>query len=213
MKKNRKLLLIALFMLALVSLGVSYAYWASISLEDTIEGNTVTVGTGVTSTVSATSEDATEGSLVPVGQAENSVEEDAVEFIIFTFEVEWTLDAGEAFRTGTLDLSFENVLLEGLDEEDYAHLVNLTYQVGGTANLVTGVLNGDGDDAIEEDGAVVTVYVKVTLTEPFDDEGPTPGFGNDDAEDEITPEQAQAIANAIFGQTISFDVVFTVTED
>lgn len=213
MKKNRKLMLIALFMLALVSVGISYAYWASISLEDEITGNTVTVGTGVTSTVTATSEDATEGALVPVGQAENSVEEDAVEFIIFTFEVEWTLNDGEAHRKGTLALSFEDIVLLGEDLEDYSHLVNITYQVGGSFNAETGAFEGSPNNEIEEEGDVVTVYVKVTLTEPFEDEGPTPEFGNDDAEDEITPEQAQAIANAIFGKTISFTVVFTVTED
>jgi len=196
MKKNQKLMLIALFLLAVVSIGISYAFWASINLEAEESGE-ITIGTGLVVEVSASTADVTDGVLVPAGQAEFSLEDDAVEYIIFTFSIVWESNDLDSEATGTLEVDFENVSF-GVDNELESYL-NLTYQIGGT--VVNGVFQADGSNAIEVNGDAVTVYVKVTLTEPVE------------IEDEITAEEAQEVAEAMFGATATFDVLFTVIED
>src|SRR5690554_3954321 len=123
MKKNRRLMLVALLLLAIVSIGASFAYWAVVDLNDTIENNTITIGTGVSSVVSASTEDQTEGVLVPVGQAENSIEANAVEFVIFTFEVVWATNTLDD-PTGTVAALIENLTLTGADSSNLSGLVN-----------------------------------------------------------------------------------------
>src|SRR5690606_31072664 len=104
----------------------------------------------------------------------------------------WKSNDLDSEATGTLEVDFENVSF-GVGNELVSYL-NLTYQIGGT--VVNGVFQDDGSDVIEVNGDAVTVYVKVTLTEPVE------------IEDEITAEEAQEIAEAMFGATATFEVLF-----
>src|SRR5690606_5450125 len=171
-------------------------FWASINLEAEESGE-ITIGTGLVVEVSASTADVTDGVLVPAGQAEFSLEDDAVEYIIFTFSIVWESNDLDSEATGTLEVDFANIAFG--DANELVDYLNLSYQVGGT--VVNGVFQADGSDVIEVNGDAVTVYVKVTLTEPVE------------VVDEITLEQAQEIAEAMFGATATFDVLFTVVED
>jgi len=199
MKKNQKLMLAVLFLLAVVSLGISYAYWASVELETEVDGNVVTIGTGRISEVSASALDQTDGALVPAGQAANSLEDDAVEYVMFEFQVIWESNDANSEKTGAVTVAFDDLEIDHLLSAILVDYVELTYQIGGTHT--DGTFNGDGDDAIEENGDAVTVWVKVVLLEPMED---LPGVTEEDAED---------YAKALFGSEITFTVLFTVIED
>ncbi|MBN3490470.1 hypothetical protein JV173_02965 [Acholeplasma equirhinis] len=199
MKKNQKLMLAVLFLLAVVSLGISYAYWASIELEADVDGNVVTIGTGRISEVSASALGQTDGVLVPAGQAANSLEDDAVEYVMFKFQVVWESNDADSEKTGVVTVAFDDLEIDHPLSSILVDYVSLSYQIGGTHD--DGTFNGDGDYAIEGNGGAVTVWVKVVLLEPMEN---LPG---------VTKENAEDYAKALFGSEITFTVLFTVIED
>lgn len=184
--KKRSLLIVMLVMLAVVTSGFTYAYWASsvTGNNDTAVG-TVNIGSGNAVTTTVTVADANGGSalLVPVG---HDVDANEVDYVMLQFTVAWDSTGQDASgATGTLAFGSSNILINGVST--YSSLVNITYQIGGT---VTGsTFNGGGSTSITSDGDDVIVYVKVTLTEPAN----------------------QTEYAAIAGQAITFTGTFTVT--
>lgn len=189
--KTKKRNLFALAALAVVMLagvaGGGYAYWAgSVGAPTAIDKNdTVTIGTGqsVTTTLSVGNAVGT-GVLVPPTRSVAG----QVEYVILTHAVEWkesttTLAAG---HPGTLSAVVKAGTTKIGTDTTHAALVNISFQVGGTAPAADTL--GASVPAIALDGLAVTVYIKVTLTEP----------------------DSQATYTAVAGKTISFDVTFSV---
>ncbi|HOI85914.1 MAG TPA: hypothetical protein PLP48_07550 [Acholeplasmataceae bacterium] len=185
--KKRGLVISLLVLLAVITSGFTYAFWAaSVSgASDTAVG-TVEIGEGNAVTTSVTVGDETSaGQLVPVGRAASS-QGTPVEYVILQFEVNWAASGTAADgATGTLAVTIDEVKIAGSTTN--AGLVVTAYQIGGS---VTGsTLNADGNNAITVNGSTVTVFVKVTLTEPT----------------------SQAQYNAINGEDITFNVNFVIT--
>jgi predicted ribosomally synthesized peptide with SipW-like signal peptide len=183
-KKNLVLVLLVLFALAVS--GTTYAYWASsvTGSNDTAVG-TINIGSGNTVSTTVTVGDANGGTdlLVPEG---HDVDTNEVDYVMLQFTVAWDSTGLDASGyASTLSFGSSNIQIGGTTT-GYEDLVNISYQIGGT---VTGsTLNGDGSTAIIADGADVTVFVLVTLTEPAD----------------------QTAYNAVAGQVITFTGTFTV---
>jgi hypothetical protein len=185
--KKRGLVISLLVMLAVITSGFTYAFWAaSVSNANDTAAGTVVIGEGNAVTTGVTVGDQTgTGPLVPNGRAASS-QGSAVEYVILQFSVSWTAPSDTANgATGTLAATVSNKQIAA--STDNAGLVVTAVQIGGT---VTGsTLNGDGSTAITVNGAPVIVYVKVTLTEPA----------------------SQAIYNAINGEDITFNLDFVIT--
>lgn len=190
--KTKKLNLFSLVAIAAVlfagTAGGVYAYWAgSVGAPTAVEkGDSVTVGEADAVTTELTVGAAVgTGTLVPAGQAEAG----QVEYVILTHSVLWEEDTTERAtgHAGTLGAAVKAGTVKIDGATTHAGLVNITIQVGGTAP-VGGVLDTPAP-AIYLDGAAVTVYIKVTLTEPAD----------------------AAVYAAVAGKTITFDVEFSVT--
>ena len=183
---KRGLVIGLLVMLAVITSGFTYAFWSSIDRDGNVIGNTVTIGEAKTATFDVTLDSSSTGLLVPVGQVGNSLA-GAVEYKLFTFEVEWN---DNFYTTGTLEVSESNVLLGGF--ATHAGLVNFAFQVGGDADdteaLAVDVLGGNGSTTVSAN-SLVTVFVLVTLTEPAD----------------------QATYEAVFDKIITFTVDFEIT--
>lgn len=183
-KKNLVLVLLVLFALAVS--GTTYAYWASsvTGSNDTAVG-TINIGSGNIVSTTVTVGDANGGTdlLVPEG---HDVDTNEVDYVMLQFTVAWDSTGLDASGyASTLSFGSSNIQIGGTTT-GYEDLVNISYQIGGT---VTGsTLNGDGSTAIIADGADVTVFVLVTLTEPAD----------------------QTAYNAVAGQVITFTGTFTV---
>ena len=185
--KKRGLVISLLLLLAVVTSGFTYAFWAaSVSNANHTATGTVVIGEGKAVTTAVTVGDQTgTGPLVPSGKAADS-QGLAVEYVILQFSVTWTAPVTTADgATGTLAATISDKKIA--TSTDNAGLVVTAVQIGGT---VTGsTLNGGGNTEITVNGDPVNVYVKVTLTEPSN----------------------QAIYNAINGKNITFNLNFTIT--
>lgn len=132
--RRKGLVIGLLMMLAVVVSGFTYAIWANIDLSNNQLDNTVTIGTGRTATVGVTSA-TTGGVLVPSGQVINSVQANAVDSYVFTFQVTWNDDA-EAALTGTLNVDVTNILVDG--GADTYSLVSVVPSITSQAGVVRG---------------------------------------------------------------------------
>ncbi|MCD4827408.1 MAG: hypothetical protein K8Q99_06515 [Acholeplasmataceae bacterium] len=150
--KQRKLVIGLLVMLAVAVSGFTFAFWAgSLSGDDVVASNSVTIGTGEAVTTEVTfgaSQGA--GTLVPSGRADDSVA-GAVESVVFSFVVTWAEAANGSYNgnVGTLASVVSNVQINGATTN------------AGLVNPVVG-----GDTTVVLNGATATVTVTVTLTEP-----------------------------------------------
>ena len=184
--RRRSLLIGLLIMLALVTSGFTYAFWAAgvAGDADTATG-TISIGEADEAVTTVTVGNQTSaGQLVPVGRSGDSIGS-PVEYVMLQFSVQWTSAAAEATgATGTLAFAESNVLINS--SATYAGLVNITHQIGGT--VTGGTFNADGSTALTV-GDTVSVWVKVTLTEPAN----------------------ETAYNAIAGFDITFTGTFTVT--
>jgi hypothetical protein len=185
--KKRGLVISLLVMLAVITSGFTYAFWAaSVSGANHTATGTVEIGEGnaVTTAVIVGNQTGT-GPLVPIGREADS-QGSAVEYVILQFSVSWTAPGTTANgATGTLAATVSDVKIATSTVN--AGLVVTAVQIGGTVTDST--LNNDGNTAITVNGAPVIVYVKVTLTEPA----------------------TQAIYNAINGEDITFNLNFAIT--
>lgn len=153
--KKRSLLIVMLVMLALVTSGFTYAFWAAgIAADSETAVGTISVGTGetVSSTVNVgvavNSQGANE--LVPAGFAAAG----KIESLTLTFSVDWDstgLDASNLQSTLT-------VVLTAAENESSADVLSLFNAAFNGA--------GDGTYTIVSDGSAVTVIVTITMDEP-----------------------------------------------
>lgn len=185
--RRRGLVIGLLIMLALVTSGFTYAYWASsVTGNNNTATGTITIGEGdVVSTAVVVGNELSAGELVPAGLSGIS-QGNPVEYVMLQFSVTWTSTGSKASGyQGTLGFAASNIQIDG--SAVHAGLVGITFQIGGT---VTGAnFDGNGNTQILADGAAVTVWVKVVLSEPA----------------------TQAAYNAIAGKDITFTGTFTVT--
>jgi hypothetical protein len=154
--KQRKLVIGLLVILAVAVSGFTFAFWAgSLSGDDAVESNTVTIGTGEAVTTQVTlgaSQDT--GVLVPAGRADDSVEGNAVEVVVFSFVVDWNDTVSNDSFDG--DLGSIGVVVDNIE-------INGSTTNAGLVNTLVG-----GATEVELNGATATVTVTVTLTEPAD---------------------------------------------
>ena len=159
MKKQRKLIIGFMMLLALVVSGFTYAYWAG-SITVTQAANktdTIKIGTGgtVSTTVAVTGGTSNELDLVPVGR---EVENTSVSSITYEFDVEWNgasdLNDGKTDATDATALLTATATLTGADQTEL--------------NLFT-VTNSHSTATSVTYGSTTTVTVTVTFTsEPAD---------------------------------------------
>ncbi len=153
--KKRSLLIVMLIMLALVTSGFTYAFWAAgIAADSETATGTIQVGTGetVTSTVNVAAAVNSQGAdeLVPAGFAATG----KIESLTLTFSVDWDstgLDASSLQSTLT-------VALTAAVNESSANVLSL---FNAAFNGV-----GDGTYTIVSDGSAVSVVVTITMDEP-----------------------------------------------
>jgi len=145
--KKRGLIIGLLIMLALVTSGFTYAFWANVALTDETPG-TVTIGQGREATVNVNLDSTLPAgsTLVPSGQVGNSVSTNPVTEIVFTFTVNYADDLFVG-QNATITLSVDNI----------SNATAATYLVftftGGTSQTIT-------------EGTPLTITLTVTLTEP-----------------------------------------------
>ena len=147
--KKRGLVIGLLVMLAVITSGFTYAFWASsIAGADQDVPGTVTIGEGGATTVAVSFEGASQSDLVPTAYAGEDT-------AVLTFDVEWTEDLAEtAGGAGTLAVSIESYTLGTLDETQIDAMFSIT------------VTTGNGD-AISVEGGVVEVTITIVFhTEP-----------------------------------------------
>lgn len=154
--KQRKLVIGLLVMLAVAVSGFTFAFWGgSLSGDDLVESNTVTIGTGESVTTEVTLSGAasqTAGTLVPSGRADDSIGT-PVESVVFTFNILWADTVGnDSFDGAVADLATvaSNVVISG----------------SGAGNEGLIVLVESADTTVTLNGASVQVTVTATLTEP-----------------------------------------------
>jgi hypothetical protein len=185
--RQKSLVIGLLVVLAFLVSGFTYAYWAtSVTGNNDTAVGTITVGEGNTvATTVVVGNETSAGPLVPVGLVGISGP-GSVDYVILSFSVDWnsTGEYGEG-TIGALGFVRSNTLIDGSAAN--IGLLTITYQIGGT---VTGsTLNGDGSTEIIADGSPVTVYVKITMSEPA----------------------SLAVYNAVANKDITFTGTFTVT--
>jgi hypothetical protein len=149
--KKRSLIIGLLVMLAVITSGFTYAYWATAGspTNDTAVG-TINIGEGgeVTTTLSVADQAATAGILlVPLEQSVETPTDDplTVSAYQFSFTVNWT-GAGVTGAEGTLTVTPGTALI---NEVDYSHLFTVS------------VISGDGDIVV---GTSNTVVIEVEFT-------------------------------------------------
>jgi len=154
--KQRKLVIGLLVILAVAVSGFTFAFWAgSLTGNNAVESNTINIGTGeavTTEVVLSASQDT--GVLVPAGRADDSVEANAVEQVVFSFVVDWNdTVSNDSFDgdLGNIAVVVDNVQINGSTTN------------AGLVNTVVG-----GATTVALNGATATVTVTVTLTEPAD---------------------------------------------
>lgn len=150
--KKRSLLIMLLVMLAMVTSGFTYAFWASsITGNNNTATGTITIGEGGTVATAVTVGNETATGLVPTG-----FEDDVNTFssIDLTYTVAWTSLVDDADgAVGTVSAVASSILIGG--SSTYAGLV--TVDVATAATNVNVTLNG----------ATVDLIVTVTLSEPL----------------------------------------------
>lgn len=138
-----------LIVLSIVTLGFTYAYWASSVSGDSDDAiGTVEIGTGDSVTINAVvSETSTAGQiLVPVGFADDPNE---VEQVVLTFSVEWVDDSAlTGIVPADIDMSITNILVDGVANS----LVVVTPDVSNPTQISL--------------GSTVTFTVYITLNTP-----------------------------------------------
>lgn len=138
-----------LIVLSIVTLGFTYAYWASSVSGDSDDAiGTVEIGTGDSVTINAVvSETSTAGQiLVPAGFADDPNE---VEQVVLTFSVEWVDDnALTGIVPADIDMSITNILVDGVANS----LVVVTPDVSNPTQISL--------------GSTVTFTVYITLNTP-----------------------------------------------
>ena len=144
--KQRKLVIGLLVILAVAVSGFTFAFWSNISLTDSVETNTVTIGEGRQASVTASLNAAGTGTLVPSGESGNSVSANPVESVSFTFNVAWS---DNAYPGGSADLAVSVVNISNATAEVYLDFSDVT----APATLTEGA-------------AAVTVTIVVTLNAP-----------------------------------------------
>lgn len=153
--KKRSLLIVMLIMLALVTSGFTYAFWAAgIAADSETAVGTINVGTGetVTSTVNVAAAVNSQGAddLVPAGFAAAG----KIVSLTLTFSVDWDstgVDASGLQSTLT-------VALTAAANESAADVLSLFNAAFNGA--------GDGTYTIVSDGSAVSVVVTITMDEP-----------------------------------------------
>lgn len=146
-RKNVKLLTAILLMFCLMLSGSMFAYWAnSVSGDEDSTTTSITIGAGEekTTTISLSEVQKTEGKLVPVGYEQ----EGSVSQIVVTYNV--TLQADELGSNGA-----EAVL-------------SITHSTLPSSLIV--VVIEQSSSSITAGGSPVTVTVKISLTEPANEE-------------------------------------------
>lgn len=160
MKKQRKLVVGFLLLLALVVSGFTYAYWAgTISVNNVENKQTITIGeaNSVSTTLSVNDPSANK-KLVPTGRVEQSVggTEKNTDSVVFTFDnITWVQPAGNQLgtTTGTLTVSIADFQIGGVAEGNYER-VNI-------------VINTASQQIILGE-TIQTITVTVTMVDPKD---------------------------------------------
>ncbi|MDO9629767.1 MAG: hypothetical protein Q7I99_07675 [Acholeplasmataceae bacterium] len=151
---KRGLLIGLLIMLAVITSGFTYAYWASNVVEGTAAvGGSVQIGTGESVTIDVTLGDQGGSTkvLVPVGRVVDAEEQSAL--IEISFEVTWEDDellAGIADKA--VSVLIENIEVAGV-ENPYL-LINVVEKTGNPTTIAL--------------GGTVTFYFEITMSEPGD---------------------------------------------
>jgi len=152
--KKRGLVIGLLVMLAVITSGFTYAFWANSVLADSeaVVGN-VEIGTGedVTVQVSIGAQGGSTLDLVPVGFIENAVTQD--DEIIISFVVTWVDDAA----LDGIDDAAVAVLIENIEVNNVANPYGLISVVEQVGNPTTIALAG-----------TATFYFVITMGEPAD---------------------------------------------
>lgn len=147
--KQRKLVIGLLIILAVAVSGFTFAFWAgTLTGDDVVASNTVTIGTAEAVTTEVTyTPGGGAGSLVPAGRVENSVEADATASVVFTFTVIWadtvTNDSYDG-QEEDLDITISPILIDG---------------VAQPAGLISATPSGDVLISLNDGSANVTVTV------------------------------------------------------
>lgn len=149
--KSKGIIIGTLLTLALVVSSFTFAFWASIDLEDTNTEATVTIGEGRTATVTTSLTATGAGELVPAGELDNSSNPNPVEEIVFTFEVNWNDDS---------------TLLQGVTSDINIEVENISNATAAT--LLNFDISPDPLTAEITQGTPLTVTITVTLDEPAD---------------------------------------------
>ncbi|RJX24333.1 MAG: hypothetical protein C4537_07085 [Acholeplasma sp.] len=182
--KKRSLLIVMLVMLALVTSGFTYAFWAAsvTGNNDTAVGSVeIGQGSAVTTTV-LVGDETSAGLLVPTGYQNGTT---TFNQITLTFDVDWTADAsGAAGTTGTLVVDVVETSFDILDDLDVT--TGLTdVQIDAMFDVVV----TSGNNASMTIGGSQAVVITIT-------------FANEPA--------SSAIYDAVANGTFVFDVTFTL---
>jgi hypothetical protein len=180
--RRRGLVIGLLIMLALVTSGFTYAFWAgTLNQADDVAGS-VTIGAGGETTVSVTAPSLNTAALVPASiDAGNSV-------TTLQFPVSWTAAPNSASASGLLNAE---IVAGSVKILVYNDVTELWEDSGLTAsNYFTVEVTANGEDAaISVGGSAVNVVVTVTFT---------------------TEPATQAIYNLIANGRLTFEVSFQV---
>ncbi len=160
--KKRGLVISLLVLLAVITSGFTYAFWAAgIATDSETKTGSISIGTGetVTSTVNVAAAVNSQGAneLVPSGFGGAG----KVESLTLTFSVDWDstgLDASGLSSTLTVTLTGAS---NGTPANDAAVLALVNAAFNGT-----GV--GNNEYTIISDGSAVSVVVTITIDEPAD---------------------------------------------
>lgn len=187
--KKRGLVIGLLVLLAVITSGFTYAFWAaSVAADSETATGSVQIGQGNEAVTTVVVDGQTSsGPLVPANRLAQSPN-GSVGFVVLQFSVAWDsavtdLAAGAA---GTLAAVVSDVKID--NSTTNAGLVTTEVRIGAGYDA-NGVATGSTNNAIIVDGSSVIVYVKVTLSEPA----------------------TQAIYTAIALKAITFTVTFTAT--
>lgn len=182
--KKRGLVISLLVLLAVITSGFTYAFWAaSVAGDDTTATGSIAIGAGsaVTTTVAVDNE-VSAGLLVPSGFENGTTTFDE---IVLTFQVDWTADQdGAAGTTGTLTVDIDELTYRIVDGSDVSTGLSAA-QIDAMFDFV--VTSGNG--ASMTIGGSQNVVITIT-------------FANEPASNDIY----QMVANG----TLKFDVDFSL---
>ncbi|MBU1142692.1 MAG: hypothetical protein KKH92_03495 [Firmicutes bacterium] len=111
--KKRGLVIGLLVMLAVITSGFTYAFWASLD-NDEVAAGTISIGSGRVTTVTADL-GTIDVSLVPVGQVNNSNQDNAASSVELVYTLDYT-DSAEFASTAAYSVVLSNYVLGTVSE-------------------------------------------------------------------------------------------------